>query len=465
MRSAATVLAALLALAGCRLDVDWSGTRYACDPGDRCPPGFDCVAGWCEAGEDPDGGAIVDAPASPDAPGEPAPRCGGARLLWDDFSAAERGPDWGWSQEVGGATLSQAGGAAVVDLPSGVTARAYYQSHRTYDLRDDELSIRVLQVAGGAAETFLRAHGVDNRRADLGVRQGNLELKYRAGPGPLQTIAIVPYDATAHAHWRIREGEGTVFWETSPDGATWQTHAEREAGAFVGAVRLTFGADSLGALAAPTQARFDDLNGGAPKGGGWCGASSFQDDFEGEDDDHRWSLSFQSCTRERIGGRARFTLREDGSAYCAYMTAPMHDLRGDQVVVEVPAIGLATATGVQAYLRLQRDEPDRGGIRMMLENGGLYFQFEVDGEVTTVGDVPWDAAAHRWWRIRGTEQGGQPAVVWETAPDGIAWVERAVRVAPGVRLDALHVLVGAGTYLAVPDAGWVEFDHYNLPPE
>ncbi len=40
----------LAALAACFIDVDYSGTRYRCTDTRECPPGYVCVAGYCEAG-------------------------------------------------------------------------------------------------------------------------------------------------------------------------------------------------------------------------------------------------------------------------------------------------------------------------------------------------------------------------------------------------------------------------------
>lgn len=49
-----------VALAGCQVSVDYTGTRFACAESDVCPDGFDCIAGFCE----PEGSAGDAAPTA-----------------------------------------------------------------------------------------------------------------------------------------------------------------------------------------------------------------------------------------------------------------------------------------------------------------------------------------------------------------------------------------------------------------
>lgn len=47
-------------------------------------------------------------------------------------------------------------------------------------------------------------------------------MAYLPATGPV-VQGSVAYDAVAHRWWRVRESGGTIFWETSPDGAAWTT--------------------------------------------------------------------------------------------------------------------------------------------------------------------------------------------------------------------------------------------------
>lgn len=65
-----------LALVGCKVDVDLSGTQFSCSDGVTCPAGSDCVEGLCVArgsgggdagsgGSEPDAGETDDPDAQP----------------------------------------------------------------------------------------------------------------------------------------------------------------------------------------------------------------------------------------------------------------------------------------------------------------------------------------------------------------------------------------------------------------
>lgn len=78
------MVAALLGVAGCIIDVDHGNTRFRCDETPECPTGHTCVAGECvsSVGIDAGGDADVDVDPGPDA--AVAPRVDGD-LLWFSF--------------------------------------------------------------------------------------------------------------------------------------------------------------------------------------------------------------------------------------------------------------------------------------------------------------------------------------------------------------------------------------------
>lgn len=47
LRACGLVLSFLLALAGCRVEVDYGDTRFTCSDGVTCPPAHECVGGVC----------------------------------------------------------------------------------------------------------------------------------------------------------------------------------------------------------------------------------------------------------------------------------------------------------------------------------------------------------------------------------------------------------------------------------
>jgi hypothetical protein len=72
----------------------------------------------------------------------------------------------------------------------------------------------------------------------------------------------VPYDAFAHAWWRIREAQGTLYFETSSDGKCWTEQGHATTPTFAGSVRVNFGlgVPSGSGRLTMDQATFDHLN-------------------------------------------------------------------------------------------------------------------------------------------------------------------------------------------------------------
>lgn len=109
--------------AGCGLDPDYAGTRFRC-PADsaECPPGFTCVAGFCESA------ALPDAPVT-DAPVADAPL--------DVCTAAGQAPDNDRCSEAIDITVAAA-------MPAGATV---YGDTRSYA---SDLSPAIIATCTGA---------------------------------------------------------------------------------------------------------------------------------------------------------------------------------------------------------------------------------------------------------------------------------------------------------------------------
>src|SRR5690606_976501 len=86
---------------------------------------------------------------------------------------------------------------------------------------------------------------------------GILRARHRVGGGYV-TLQTTTYDAAAHRWWQLREADGTVYWETSPDGTTWSTFYSEPAPI---AVTALFGyLQAGGAGTSADVARFDNWN-------------------------------------------------------------------------------------------------------------------------------------------------------------------------------------------------------------
>ncbi len=126
------------------------------------------------------------------------------------------------------------------------------------------------------------------------------------------------------------------------------------------------------------------------------------------------------------------------------------------MLIEVPRT-TNVGSGAQTYLALHAEGVD-AQIAIFEAGGALFGQ----GPAPTSDEpfrVPYDAVAHRWWRI--AEAGGM--LRFQTSSDGRVFDDHATIATPSYA-GAVRVIIGAGTYQAEPDPGSAEFDNLDAPP-
>jgi hypothetical protein len=443
------LLAVLLAPA-CSVRLQFSGTSYACRDGETCPGGYACIDFECVP-------SAADGAASSDGPGQdaaPALRCNSVTLLADDFEDGERADAWAGSFMDSGTILSEASGQLTVGLASGMSGQhaAAYGSRDWYDLRDGRVSVEAVSVPNPTTSAFMSltaSFGTDDE-LEIGV-VGDV-LRCRTIAAGVETILRTrSYNPNPHRFWAIRESGGTVTFETSGSGDSWDVQAEAPAPFDVAFVRLELQAGTSEATASPGQAVFDSFNGGEATGA-LCPASSLIDDFEDGLRAHAWERGYVSpgCTLTESDGQVAITPSATTTGACGYESSARYDLRDDSVTLDVAEV---TAGAAQTFLGVE----DLSGAEalVVVESGMLIARA---GTSTNVAAVPYDAAAHRVWRIRteGT------TLHWEASANGELFTEIAAAEAP---IDASSVLinVGAGTYVVTASPGQARFAGLNVP--
>jgi hypothetical protein len=88
----------------------------------------------------------------------------------------------------------------------------------------------------------------------------------------------------------------------------------------------------------------------------------------------------------------------------------------------------------------------------------LYCGKKVGGTRTTVAAVPYDAAAHRWLRLR--EQAG--TLFYEASPDATAWAPLCAIAVP-FALNAIQIDIAGGAWNPVASPGVIVLDNVNTP--
>jgi hypothetical protein len=237
-----------LALSGCVIEADYTGTHFRCDDGTTCPEGFQCVSGFCES--NPDLSVPVDAAAdlTPVLP----PACGKTADYVDNFDGTAPASFW----NVTGA--SQVGGQLTVSLPSQANAmvEGFYRSIQRTDLTGSRLSIEVIQATSTSsqAEAFLRLRFDATNVIEVAQRNNGLYL---------QQQKVATYDNAAQRWWQLREAAGTIDLYASSDGSSWGTPlGSTPTPPFAASVFIEIGASTPMGEPSPGIAQFDQLNGG-----------------------------------------------------------------------------------------------------------------------------------------------------------------------------------------------------------
>jgi hypothetical protein len=186
----------------------------------------------------------------------------GTSTLTDDFDDGAVGAEWnqyGNVDEDGGTLVLDPGGSA------SASTFAILQSVDTYDLRNCSVTVRAAQVPSDVPNAYagLAVYVDDKNYTELILGGPDLHsVTWVAGVSV--GVLSVPYDATAHAWWRLREQGGTIFYEVSQDGIGFVEHssvASPYSSADLGAVRpaLTSGTDGASSTSVdPTL--YDDFN-------------------------------------------------------------------------------------------------------------------------------------------------------------------------------------------------------------
>ena len=128
-----------------------------------------------------------------------------------------------------------------------------------FDLTESHVHVEMVEA--------LRAPDTDSGLAaenagevvQLSVRNGELQCRQNVG-GVTTVLEHVPYDPVQHRWLRLRERAGITYWETAPDGVSWQIVHSRANPFVLTAVRFEFGVRVTVAHPAPGFAVFDNFN-------------------------------------------------------------------------------------------------------------------------------------------------------------------------------------------------------------
>jgi len=167
--------------------------------------------------------------------------------IWDVFKAST-------------VNVAETNGELLMELPDMPAESPWVsvQSKETYDLTGCSVFVQVLEGLT-TDESYTSLQLIAGSEFIEIVRwNGYLRFKRVLG-GVHEELSIVSHDLVDHAYWRMREQDGTTYWDTSPDGKSWQNWAMAENPVPVTSLRVILAAGTpTGASAG--RARFDNVD-------------------------------------------------------------------------------------------------------------------------------------------------------------------------------------------------------------
>lgn len=355
----------------------------------------------------------------------------------------------------------QTGGEVVIALPATTLASSQYggfQSVLHFDVHGARVAVEVPQTVATTtnAETDIQLVSVEDDTVSITEEAGELQAAKYVG-GMTTVLGMTPYDAATQQWWALREDAGTLYFETSPDGVTYTAFQSMPTPSFASLVAFIVEAGSYQTEMNAGAAHFDNVNHGT-RSGQFCPAGTLRDDFNSGTVGDEWGASYISgnCSYGESSGHVTFSLTAAAAEECVLRSATAFDLSNDAVFTEV-----VSATGLaQTYTILRAAIPSGDAVEVAINGTSLQCGELIGGTYMTTCSLPYDAVAHRFLRLRGSDG----MLAWETSPDGTTWTTRGTAVPP-IPLDAVWLSVGAGTTGVPAAATTAVFGTFDvLPP-
>jgi hypothetical protein len=165
-----------------------------------------------------------------------------------------------WNPSVG--TTRETNGRIEIPLLSGSTGNGSLHAQAPYDLTNSEVRVELVRapLRHASVEAYLIVlNTAGTYYLKFIVLNGTLIASQWLN-GTLDDRTLGTYDPAVHRWLRLRETNGVVHYETSPDGVTWTTLFSNADPFSLSSVYIRFGAAAYQAVPSPGMAIFDNFN-------------------------------------------------------------------------------------------------------------------------------------------------------------------------------------------------------------
>jgi len=160
----------------------------------------------------------------------------------------------------GSATVTEVGGLAVITLAIS-TAGGNYAGYLSanYDITGSYIFVKIDTTPNQAtgAGMYLKLNGTDS--IDWYLESNTLYARKNVG-GVGTSLYSVAFNSTTHKWWKIRENNGTTYWETSTDGLEWSIRHSVTNPITMTSLKIELGSGTYQSEVAPGAGKFDNFN-------------------------------------------------------------------------------------------------------------------------------------------------------------------------------------------------------------
>lgn len=145
------------------------------------------------------------------------------------------------------------------------------------------------------------------------------------------------------------------------------------------------------------------------------------------------------------------------TAFDGIQSVAVYDARNaitSMEMLQAPNVGNGSTS---MFMVLLRRDVANTNVRIGVEGGQIYAQYNTGGGVVTAASTTYNGTAHKIMRIR--ENGGQ--IYWETSPTGDAWSILAGPVATPVDMSEMAAMLQCGYWGTEPSPGTAIIDNFN----
>lgn len=351
--------------------------------------------------------------------------CGGVGALAETFDDGFIDARF-WTDE-GGAVVER-DGELVFTLPTGAEGcgAAYMGSEIAYDLtgRAIGFELRAFPQPPDTVDFHMWLRGGSGYSLHITINAENVSFGKTINE-ETQTLASQRYDAAQHRFFRIREADGSVYWEVSGDGQEWIERAKADVASLFDVRYLSLELAGTGEGAtAPAEVRIDNLAGSDAES--MCAMNTFSDDFEDGVRSNAWTVPgcLEGCAMTESNGELAFLHDVATSSACSYTTASAYDLHANAASIELTAPPDPASDGSLVF-QLTRNSTNF--LQFRIKHGELYCVQALDGDCgVDLAYTQFSPVDHRWLRFREADG----TIYYETSADGIDWHTQTSTVEP-----------------------------------